>query len=63
MPVTLYTIQRYRPKSDTTYGPVHGTWDCAKTACGVDINENWWTLTNCFNGTVTCKKCLKLENS
>lgn len=59
MNTPLYTTQRVR-KNDTGYGPIHGSMDCAITTCGIEMNESWWILTNAFNGTPTCKKCLTL---
>jgi hypothetical protein len=54
----LYTIQHVR-KDDTLYGPIHGAMVDYETLCGLSTSHKWWILTNAFNGTPTCKKCLK----
>jgi len=34
--------------------------DGDKTLCGRATNQAWWIETNAFDGTIDCKKCLKL---
>lgn len=54
----LYTIQRYRPKSDKLFGAIHYSDDGNTTLCGLEIDDRWWILTNNRDGEATCKKCL-----
>jgi len=62
----VYTVSRCRETKnpDRTvdfYGPVHGSRDAIETVCGQKIDGgNWYILTNCFDGEVTCKKCNKI---
>jgi len=57
--VMLYTVSRCR-KDDSLYGPVHGSMDGQKTACGQDIGDGWYIVTNGFDGEITCRKCLAI---
>lgn len=54
-----YTLSRCR-KNDDLYGKMHGGNDCNKTLCDLVTNENWWIVTNNFDGQITCPKCLKI---
>lgn len=55
----LYTISRCR-KSGDLYGKVHGSMDASITTCGINCEgEDWWIITNAFDGEITCGKCLR----
>lgn len=54
----LYTVMRVN-KKDELYGKIHGSNHADKTLCGLEINENWWIVSNAFDGEITCPKCLK----
>jgi len=56
---TLYTVRRVR-KDDELYGPNHASDDAETTACGLRTDHNWWITSNCFDGDITCRKCLDL---
>ena len=56
----VYTVSRCRKNNDL-YGAVHDSMDCKTTLCGVEMDENWFVLTNAFNGEATCKKCQKAK--
>jgi len=55
---TRYTVQKIT-KSDKFFGPIHGAMDDQKTVCGLNLDSNWYILSNMFDGLITCKKCLK----
>jgi hypothetical protein len=57
--MNLYTVRQCR-KDDTLYGPTHGSQDANTTACGKEIDSNWYIITNGFDGKITCKDCIKL---
>ena len=57
----LYTTRRCR-KNDVLYGSTHGSMNGDITLCGKNIDENWWILSNEFNGEVTCLECIKVCN-
>jgi len=71
VPTSLYTARRCRKKTPSRsygandlHGPTHGSMDCHITLCGLPMDENWYVLTNGFDGEITCKKCQqKLVNS
>ena len=46
-------------KNDELYAPLPASSDGEKTFCGQSSDENWWIVTNAFDGIVTRKKCLK----
>ena len=54
----LYTVRKVS-KEDRIYGPSHGTEDCDKTLCGIQINETWYLTDHSYNGTITCADCLE----
>ena len=56
---TLYTVSRCRNDS-TLFGPVHGSDEGEITVCGQSIDHHWFITDNCFEGDITCKKCLKI---
>jgi hypothetical protein len=59
MKSTLYTLQKVR-KDDSLYGPSHGSDYGGMTLCGQEIGDNWWITNNTYDGSITCKKCLKI---
>ena len=58
---TMYTVSRCK-KDNTLYGPTHGARDVDETVCGQEIDDDWWIVSNAFDGVVTCKKCLDILN-
>jgi hypothetical protein len=50
-------------KDDELYGPLHASSDGENTLCGQSSDENWWIVTNGFDGVVTCKKCIKINSA
>lgn len=56
---TLYTVRKCR-KDDSLYGDIHGCDNIEKTVCGLDIDENYWIVSNAFDGEITCKYCLQV---
>ena len=42
------------------YGNVHGSAGCNWTLYKLEISENWYILTNNYDGKITCPKCLKV---
>jgi len=55
-----YTVQRRRTGDGSLYGNVHGSEGCNWTLCKLEISENWYILTNNYDGKITCPKCLKV---
>lgn len=56
----VYTVSRCR-NNEELYGAIHGSSDAIITHCGIELDHNWWVVTNAFDGNVTCKKCKKFE--
>jgi len=56
---TIYTVSKVT-KNDKCSGPIHAAHDDTITVCGQKIDHTWYIVTNAFDGTVTCKKCLKI---
>lgn len=52
-----YTVSRCR-KNNALYGAIHGAMEPYETLCGLEVDENWFILTNSGDGEITCKKCL-----
>lgn len=62
---TQYKVQRCAFKDDQFYGSIHGSHDGDVSICGIDFRfgiTNWYIIDNVFEGTITCKKCLKIIN-
>jgi hypothetical protein len=54
-----YTVKRIN-RNGKIYGSAHGTEGLGSTFCGLSVASPRWIFTSdCFTGTVTCKKCLR----
>jgi len=62
MSSSSYTVQKIA-KADYLYGPVHGSDTGNETLCGQETSYDWYILTTRSDGTITCKKCLKILNT